>query len=72
MAVVARAGGRAARVVVRVLVKRNDGGRVEVTEDVAAAAAVMPAGEVAEDALAGRVIADGGCGVRLVGVLVFA
>ena len=36
-----------------------------VAEDVAAAAAVVAAGEVAEGALAGRIIADAGGGIGL-------
>lgn len=62
---VTRARGRAARVVIRVLVERDEGRGVDVAEDVAAAAAVVAAGEVAKGALAGRVVADAGGGVGL-------
>ena len=47
------------------LVKRHEESRVPVAEDVAAFAAVVPAGEVAERALAGRIIADRGFDIGL-------
>lgn len=41
------------------MVERNDVGRVKVTEDVAAASAVMAAGEIGEGSGAGGFVADG-------------
>jgi len=52
-------------VVIRILVERNDVGRVEVTEDVAAASAVMAAGKIGEGSGAGRFVADGCFVIRL-------
>lgn len=57
MAVVARARERTAGVVVCVLVEGRYLARVEVAEDVAAAAAVVAAREVTEGSLAGWVVA---------------
>lgn len=57
-AVVASAGGDGPGVEVCVLVEGNDKARVPVAEYVTTATAVMAADEVAEVALAGRVVAD--------------
>lgn len=51
--------------VICVLIEGNDVLRMHVTEDIAAAATVVPASEVGEVALAGCFIADLGFGVRL-------
>lgn len=64
-AVVAGARGRGARVEVGILVKGHEGARMRVAKDVATSAAVMASGEVVEVALASRVVADGGLGIRL-------
>lgn len=66
-AVVAGAGGHGPRVEVCVLVQRQRIAGVPVAEDVATFAAVVATDKVAEVALAGRVIADGGFSVGLVG-----
>ena len=58
VAVLAGAAEEAAGVVVGVLVEGDLEGAVGVTEDVAALAAVVAAGEVAESPPAGRVVAD--------------
>lgn len=62
---VASARGGGARVEVCVLVETERSVGVSVAKDVATLAAVMAAGKVVKGALAGRVIADGGLGVRL-------
>ncbi|KFX86185.1 hypothetical protein V490_09184, partial [Pseudogymnoascus sp. VKM F-3557] len=63
----ARAAAVAERVERGVLVERDEVGGVRVTEDVAAAAAVVATREVREGACARRGIADGGIGIRLWG-----
>lgn len=68
-AVIARARGDGTRVEVCVLVKRERVAGVPVAEDVATFAAVVAADKVAEVALAGRVVADGGFSVGLVGTM---
>lgn len=65
-AVVAGARGKGTRVEVCVLVQRQRIAGVPVAEDVATFAAVVATDKVAEVALAGRVIADGGFSIGLV------
>lgn len=65
VAVLARAAGLAARVVVGALVEGHLVARVRVAEDVAATPAVVAAHEVVEEALAGRVVAAVGFEVSL-------
>jgi hypothetical protein len=65
-AVVAGARGDGSRVEVCILVQRQRIAGVPVAEDVATFAAVVAADKVAEVALAGRVVADGGLSIGLV------
>ena len=64
-AVIARSGWSGARVEIGVLIERENAAGVGVAEDVATLAAVMPSVEIAKGAFAGRVVANGGFGVRL-------
>lgn len=63
----AGAGESSTRVVVAVLIEGDDVRRVRTAEDVAAAAAMVAAGEGVEVALASRIVAHGGLGVGLSG-----
>lgn len=63
--VMTSAGRDSTGIKVGILVERNDVARMPVAEDIATAAAVMAADEVAEVALAGRIVTNGGLWVRL-------
>lgn len=65
MAVVARAGWGAARVVVCFLIEGHGVARVHVAKDVTATAAMVAARKVAKGSLASRVVAHGRRGIGL-------